>query len=50
MKTYQIFGYDRSLSFCAVILEWVEFFLLCHENKLLKALRDKVIVQYLGLT
>lgn len=44
-KILSDFGYNRSLSFCAITLEWVEFFLLWHENELLMALRDEVIVK-----
>lgn len=44
-KKLSDFGYNRSLSFCAVTLEWVEFFLLWHENELLMALRGEVIVK-----
>lgn len=39
------FGYDRSLPFCAVTLELVEFFLHWHENELLMALIDEKIMK-----
>lgn len=44
-KKLSDFGYNRSLSFCAVTLEWVEVFLLWQENEHLMALRGEVIMK-----
>lgn len=44
-KKLSDFGCNRSLSFCAVTLQWVEFFLFWHENELLMALRGEVITK-----